>query len=155
MSHLALGFSSNRMLREYVESVYIPVTKLFRQRSADGGRLSREIQAWKNELEQYWNDIRIGEVKVSQENGQRHYEVTVDFGRLNPSSVAVELYADPVEDEEPLRIPMVLSRTTIEGYIYQADVTGERPAEHFTPRIVGANPSACIPLEDSHIMWQK
>ncbi len=155
MSHLALGFSSNQMLREYVESFYIPTAKLFRQRCADGGFLAKEIYAWQTDLGQHWGDVRFVDVKASQANGRWQYEVEVHFGRLNPSSVSVELYAEPLEEEKPTRIPMVQSGTTAKGYVYRAEVQGTRPIEHYTPRIITSNPFVCIPLENSYILWQK
>ena len=43
MAKLAPRFSSNRMLREYVEMSYIPATERYRRRVADGARLGAEI----------------------------------------------------------------------------------------------------------------
>ena len=155
MSHLALGFSSNRMLREYVEDVYIPAASLLRQRTADRGRLAKEIHAWQTELKQNWGDVRFSDVKTSQTNGQWQYEVTVNFGRLNPYSIKVELYGDPREDGEPWRIPMIQGKRTANGYVYGAEGPKSLPDGHFTPRIVPAYPAVNIPLEEQHILWQK
>jgi starch phosphorylase len=41
----------------------------------------------------------------------------------------------------------------LQGYIYNAAVRSERPASHFTPRIVPFYPAAQIPLEESLILW--
>lgn len=155
MSHLALGFSSNRMLREYVEDVYILAASLLRQRTADRGRLAKEIHAWQTELKQNWGDVRFSDVKTSQTNGRWQYEVTVNFGRLNPSSIKVELYGDPLGNGEPFRIPMIQGERTANGYIYGAEAPGSLPAGYLTPRIVPTYPAINIPLEEPHILWQK
>jgi glucan phosphorylase len=31
----------------------------------------------------------------------------------------------------------------------------ERPAEHFTPRIVPSHPAACIPMESARTVWHR
>ncbi|MES4785971.1 MAG: DUF3417 domain-containing protein, partial [Nitrospiraceae bacterium] len=45
MAHLTARFSSNRMLREYVETIYLPAAEKVRRRLADGGRLAGELTA--------------------------------------------------------------------------------------------------------------
>ena len=157
MSRLALNFSGNRMVREYVEKVYLPVAQLFRQRSSDKGRLSQEIQTWQAGLEQHWDSVRFGKVAVSRENDRWRFEVTVYLGELNPEAVKVELYADPLEREEPIRIPLIRDKRLEDSgsYLYTGEAPDSRPAEHFTPRILPAFPSVIVPLEESHILWQR
>jgi hypothetical protein len=43
MTRLTAQFSSDRMVREYVEQAYLPAAEAYRRRSADGGRLAREL----------------------------------------------------------------------------------------------------------------
>jgi starch phosphorylase len=43
MAQLTSEFSSNRMLREYVESLYLPATRNYRKRTADGGSLVKHL----------------------------------------------------------------------------------------------------------------
>ena len=45
MAQLTPRFSTNRMLREYVERVYLPTTTKLRNRTADGARLAGELFA--------------------------------------------------------------------------------------------------------------
>ena len=46
MTQLTEQFSSDRMVREYVEQAYLPAARAFLRRSADGARLARELEAW-------------------------------------------------------------------------------------------------------------
>jgi hypothetical protein len=39
------------------------------------------------------------------------------------------------------------------GWHARAAVSSDRPAEHFTPRIVPAHPLAFVPVEAAHIRW--
>jgi glycogen phosphorylase len=67
MARLAPWFSSNRMMRGYVEGLYLPAATAFRRRSAQGGQLAKELQAWQIRLEDHWSDIRFGSLEVNQE----------------------------------------------------------------------------------------
>jgi starch phosphorylase len=70
----------------------------------------------------------------------------------------VELYADPLDWQQPVRIPMVRGERllgALNGYVFRGEAPTERPVEHFTPRIMPAHPAASIPLEESHLLWQR
>ncbi len=157
MSRLAANFSANRMVREYVERVYIPTAQLFRERSKDSGRLAKEIYAWQTEVERHWSGIRFRQSKVSRENNQWQFETSIYLGRLTPEFVKVELYAEPLSQEEQVHLLMKRDETPGQSgsYVYQAEVSASRPSEDYTVRIIPSNASVVIPLEDSHILWQK
>jgi len=44
---------------------------------------------------------------------------------------------------------------TANGYIFEAVVTTNRPADDYTPRIVPYHPEAFIPIEEKHILWMR
>ncbi len=157
MSKLAPYFSTNRMLREYVEEMYIPVTLRIRERTANDGQMASEIYAWQTALEQCWPDLRFGDLKVQASDGRWLFEVTVYLGELKPEWVSVELYAEPTE-EDAVRLPMTHGDRLpgeVNAYTYHGEAPATRPAEHYTPRIIPAHPAAAIPLEDAHILWQR
>ena len=80
------------------------------------------------------------------------------FGALEPSLVKVELYASPVNGGEAERIPMARAEKipgALNGFIYRCQAPAARPSEHYTPRIVPEHIEAIVPLEESHILWQK
>mgnify|MGYP001145664311 CR=1 FL=1 len=86
------------------------------------------------------------------------FKVKVYLGKIAPSSVSVELYANPLSGQDAMRIPMVRGEKVEEasnGYIYRGETKAMLPAAYFTPRIIPAHPSVSVPLEDSHILWQK
>ncbi|MDD4859034.1 MAG: alpha-glucan family phosphorylase [Dehalococcoidales bacterium] len=157
MSRLTPYFSSNRMLREYVESVYLPVVELVRKRTEDGGMTARKIVAWQNEVEQHWSGLRMGEVKVTAVNDRWRFEATVYPGALDPEYVSIELYAEPYNGDDSVRI--ALQRTERAGnngaYLFAGDAPASRPADYYTVRAIPTHPDAVIPLEDAHILWQR
>lgn len=158
MARLTTAFSSSRMLREYVETLYLPATRNYRKRIAGGGSLVKELLVWHAALEQHWPSLRIGEVRITREGESWHFAVPVYYRDLDPGFVRVELYADPEKEGTPLCLPLVREETesTEPGWhLYRGSIQSERPADHFTPRVVPAHPDAAVPLEDHHILWAR
>jgi starch phosphorylase len=159
MAGLALQFSSNRMMREYVEQHYVPAALAFRRRSVQDAKLARELQSWTEMLERHWSEVRFGDVKVSWEGDRWRVEVQVHLGSVPPEMVLVELYADPVNDAESVR--QALGRTnempgSMNAYLYRSSApASSRPSWHFTPRIVPHHPEARIPIEAPIIVWSR
>jgi starch phosphorylase len=42
---------------------------------------------------------------------------------------------------------------SVHGALYRADVTGDRPASDYTPRVIPARPDVRVPIEASLIAW--
>jgi starch phosphorylase len=148
----------NRMLREYVEQIYVPSTARFRERAANAARLGRELVAWHRALEQNWPQLHFGKIQVQREDERWVMRVPVYLGMLEPAFVRAELYAAPCEGESAVCEPMVRGEPlsgAVNGYLYCGSVLATRPTEHFTPRIVAMHPAARVPLEANYILWQR
>ncbi len=155
MASLAPQFSSNRMMRDYVERHYLPAASAFRRRSGDGARLARDVQSWVDQLERHWGAVRFGAVEVSHDGERRRYEVEVHLGSISPEMIRVEVYADPVDGEEPARYELAAGRGNSRGG-ERIRVPGKRSAvvsAALTPRIIPHHPEARIPLEAPYIVW--
>lgn len=157
MARLTTAFSSNRMLREYVETLYLPATRKYRKRMVEDRSLVKHLLAWQAALEQRWPSIRFGEMRMTRESGVWRCMVPVHLDGLDPDAIRVELYADP--EGECHRVCLPLERepeSTASGWhVYQGSVQSDRPADHFTPRVVPAHPEAAVPLEAHHIVWAR
>jgi starch phosphorylase len=159
MTRLTPQFSSNRMVREYVEKIYLPASAALQQRIANEAKLAIELEEWQSKLREGWGGVRFGDVRVTKIEEHWHVEAQVYSGDLEPHRVRVELYADPVGDTEP-PTRMVMSQGeaipgAVNGFVYAADCPATRPANHFTPRIVPFHPDALIPLEEPLIVWKR
>jgi glycogen phosphorylase len=125
---------------------------------ASGGRLAGELTAWQQALEQHWSSLRFGEVQVHREGDDWSFQVRVHLAQLDPHCVRVELYADSMNGEPPTSEPLIQSdvHDGEPGWtLYRGNVRANRPAFHFTPRLVPSHPEAAIPLEDQHILWKQ
>jgi starch phosphorylase len=159
MVRLTAQFSSNRMLREYCDTVYVPAASAYRRRAADGARLAQELQTWSAGLAEQWGGVRFGEVRTVRVGDSWHVEAQVYCGDLHPESLRVELYADPVEGQPaPVRIAMDRKGPlpgAVNAYRYVGEASASRPAGHYTPRIVPHHPEATVPLEAAAIFWKR
>lgn len=159
MSRLTPQFSGNRMVQEYVETLYLPAMEALSRRLEQGAKVAVELEAWHGRLQEGWSGVRFGEVRVTRTGSAWHFEVHVYCGDLEPDQVRVELYADPLSARDlPTRLVMRRADAipgAVHGYLYLADCLSTRPAHHFTPRVVPFHPEACVPLEESLILWKQ
>ncbi|WP_300289357.1 alpha-glucan family phosphorylase [Nitrosomonas sp.] len=156
MAHLAPQFSSNRMVREYVEQLYLPAATAFRQRTADGSTTAQALCQWDAQLETSWHEIHWGNLIVSREEHGWLFEVPVYLGGIPPESIQVQLYADPVANGAPVCETMQRGSEmpgAVNGYLYHVRLNTPRPCTDFTPRCVPCHPDACIPIENHLIHW--
>jgi starch phosphorylase len=156
MSELTPLFSSNRMLREYVERLYLPAAEAFRERTADGALKARLLCRWRGVVESFWPRLHFGQLEVRTAGDTHTFRLPVYMGELDPEAVAVQLYADPQAGDEPATHPMERGkplRGDPKGYEYTALVPATRPPAHFTPRAFPLFEGARLPLEEARILW--
>jgi starch phosphorylase len=156
MSVLAPEFSSNRMMRDYVERCYLPAAAAFRRRSARRAKLARDLERWWGSIESHWKEVRFGTVMATQQGDRWHFTAEVHLGSLPAATVRVELYADAVNGSSAVCEPMQPDAGAPDPAgvsIYRASVLSARPSCHFTPRIVPHHPEARVPIEAPLIAW--
>ena len=155
MARLTPRFSSNRAVREYTEQHYLPAASAYRERAGDKGALGVQVVDWRHVLDQKWNALRFGEVKV-ETRGERHvFVVQLDIGDLDPKAVSVELYANGVTGGVPVRQEMKRLAGASGGYVYTATVSAARPAANYTARVIPHRDGVVVPLEYARILWQR
>jgi len=158
MGKLAPRFSSNRMLREYLAQCYLPAARRFRRRAADGAALAAQLEQWHGALRHRWSEIHFGNRYLHDGGANWTIRVQVYLGGVEPQTVAVELYADDPGDGPPQCVPMAAADRipgAINGWIYEAAIAKNRPAEDYTARVVPRHAEALIPLEAAEILWPR
>jgi starch phosphorylase len=157
MAQLTPRFSADRTVREYTEQHYMPAAKTFLERAANNGEKGKFIADSILSLQQKWNSIRFGEVKVATNDNLLHFEVQVYFNDVNPDNVLVELFSNGLNGG--VQIIQNMNRgVNLEGqsnaYSFNATVAADRSASDFTPRALPLIPTVEVPLEISNITWQ-
>jgi starch phosphorylase len=156
MSTLAPEFSSNRMLRDYVENYYAPATARYRQRINNDAAVAKELALWQKQLAQHWPTIYMQNLQI--EPAESSYRLTVHayLDELSAEFIRLEIYANAQGDDKPFcRIMERKAALTgsVNGYIYELIVPADRPANYYTPRMVANHCHANIPAEEAHIKW--
>ncbi len=154
MSKLAPQFSSNRMLREYVEKYYIPAAKAYKKRTKNNAELACSLTQWHHLINRHWHAVRFLNQDIRQDSSSYRFEVHVYLDDLPPDMVSVEIYAEA--PDKPFLQTMKLTGDlpgSVQCYVYEATIQVDRPIEHYTPRIVPTHPDIVVPMEDAHILW--
>ena len=157
LAGLTPRFSSNRMLAEYLERLYLPAAESFRRRTTDNLKMTRDLRVWLRHLRRHWPEIHWGNLAVEATGNEHVLRVQVYLGEIPPEAVSVELYAEPRPgDARPGRRPMQRDHAlsgAAGGYLYVASVPADRPATDYTPRVVASHPEAQVPAETPLIRW--
>lgn len=156
MAQLAPQFSSNRMVREYVEKLYLPAAMAFQQRTVQGSVAAKELRLWDERLRRNWHQVHWGNLTVSEEKEGWVFEVQIYLGEILPESVQIQLYAEPAGEGVPVCEVMQRHASipgALNGYVYSSHLRVTRPHTDFTPRCVAYHADACIPIENNLIQW--
>jgi starch phosphorylase len=166
MARLAPYFSTNRMMGDYLERYYLPAATAYRERLT--GNAAQDIEEWLSLLDQCWSDLRFGDVSIVTDEGphgsQHSVAVELHLGRLSTDVLRIELYADPLEGEEPERHALTPEKGSVAAkrlssdahmHTYRTVIPALRPASDYTPRVVPSHALAKVPLESSHILWYR
>jgi starch phosphorylase len=102
-----------RMVREYVETLYVPAARASRALAGDGGRApfaaARDLAAWKQRAAKAWPDVRIEHIEAGDgERGPGEWlpvRASVALGDLAPQDVTVEVICGRVNEEEDIVEP--------------------------------------------------
>jgi len=157
MARLTPRFSADRAVRDYTEQHYVPAAAAYRQRVANKGAVAKQMTEWRQRLEQKWPALHFGLVTVDTRGAQHEFTVQVYLADLDPAAVRVELYANGVTGNPPVRQEMqrVSERPGAPGtFVYTAAVSADRPPADYTARVIPHCDGVAIPLEEARILWQ-
>jgi len=149
-------FSTNRMLRDYLQDYYLPAARGQRRRRADDGAIGRDLKAWRSRVARHWPGLHWDQLRAHSDADGHHLSLHLYLDDLGPDDVAVECFADALDERPAER--HVLQRGealpgAINGFVYTGLLPSERPLSHYTPRIIPAHPDALVPLESNLITW--
>jgi len=158
MSRLTPMYSTYRMMQEYIEKAYLPLSDLYKIRCANNGEIAKQINEWKEKLNKNWEGIHICIPNFENNNNKDFFNVKciVWLGAIEPKDIKVELYAylanKPLVTEMKAVSPV---SGTINGFTYEAAVSKKIPPDDYTIRIIPNHPDVNVPLEFNKILWQK
>ncbi len=157
MTKLTPRFSSNRMVREYVEKLYLPATTLLTGRKTQ--QQLALIRTWKEQLQSHWNHLRFGELTITEEQDVTVFSIPVYLDGIDPATIIVELYADKMEGQPAQIIAMTQGEelaSSHHAYPYTCTLAKpHRNINEYTPRVIPKNSACLVPLETQEILWYR
>ena len=157
MAQLTPRFSADRTVREYTEKLYIPAAKSYRERAANKGEKGKQISDTIHTLENKWESLHFGEVKVKTIKNQHLFKVQLFSNDLDQDYIQVELFSNGINGEAPSVKIMERGeklKGAFSGYQYHASIPATRLSSDFTARCIPLIPTVSTPLEISKILWE-
>ncbi|HTV73713.1 MAG TPA: alpha-glucan family phosphorylase [Candidatus Acidoferrales bacterium] len=159
MAQLTPRFSTGRMMHEYLERLYRPAATQYQRRVRDDGAAGARLEAQLADLANRWPTLAFHATElVPAENGLT-VRTEIELGAVHPDEIAVELYADALDDQaspERHRLePGPVSPGTPPLREYRGLIATQRPPQAYTARVVPTVPDARIPMEFAPILWQR
>jgi len=158
MAQLTPRFSANRAVYEYTEQHYLPAAASYRERAHDKGEAGAQLVNWRQALERNWDTLHFYDVNIESDGEEYVFEIQVYLNDLDPNFVRVELFANGLNGDGPVRQEMTRLRPLEEAasvYVYEGRVSATRPASDYTARIIPNQSGVAVPLEASYILWQR
>lgn len=129
----------------------------YQARTANKGKIGKQIVEWLNDLQQKWSALQFGDVKVKTEGDKHIFDIQVYFNDLDPKALVVELYAEGIDGGVPIRqeLKLIQKQTgSDKPHLYRATVSATRPVADYTPRVIPNFHGLSVPLETAMILWQ-
>jgi starch phosphorylase len=150
---------SSRMLRDYVEQLYLPAAQASRRMTGGGHQTARSYAAWHARVVAGWSAVRVAHVEsssvrdVPQLGDSLHLRAEVELGELSPDDVQVQACTGRTatgEDTltEVTGYPMRHAGDGGEVHHFEVDVPLERAgAFGYTVRVVPRHELLAAPAE--------
>ncbi len=100
IAKVASNFTTNRMLIDYENQYYIPMSERYHQMIANDFAMATEIAEWKKKVTREWDNIEVVSLDIPNRSkqiialGKAYWgEVTLEIGDLSMEDIGVELVA--------------------------------------------------------------
>ncbi len=103
MKTLGPVFSTNRMVREYAEDMYVPARDKWNSLSADNHSRAKALVQWKRRVVDHWGGVEILSSRIESREAEvgssLSIEAHVRLGGLMPDEVEVQIYSGPLDGD--------------------------------------------------------
>ena len=106
IAKVAANFTSNRMLSDYEDKFYLPMSRRYHRLSENNYALANQIAEWKKKVSREWDSVQVDGLILPDKSKQiislgKSYQakVTLDLGELSLDDVGIELVAMMKKDE--------------------------------------------------------
>ncbi|MGF1510678.1 MAG: alpha-glucan family phosphorylase [Myxococcota bacterium] len=161
MRKLGHQFTTDRMVQEYTEKLYLDAADHYRTRSLEVTQ-AQAVTAWKGRVRKEWPHVHIVAVNGSDVEGLVGQRVRViaevQLAGLAPPDVKVEIYHGRVDAKDSLSNahtePMALDEVHDGLHRYVGEMQlGESGRHGYTVRVIPEHPLVEVPHEMTLIRW--
>ena len=106
IAKVAANFTSNRMLSDYEDKFYLPMSRRYHRLSENNYALANQIAEWKKKVSREWDSVQVDGLILPDKSKQiislgKSYQakVTLELGELSLDDVGIELVAMMKKDE--------------------------------------------------------
>ncbi len=156
-------FNTNRMVRNYLTSYYLPAFEQWTKLATDRGVTAKKLVEWRDKITQLWESLAIVDVKsVSQNSVMIGEEIKVNadikLGDIKKDDVQVQLYFGRVDQHGELVdtevLPMHLEAQSGGLSSYCAKFTVDSTGQHgYSVRVVPNHELIDNPMRLGLIKW--
>jgi starch phosphorylase len=159
MQSLGPKVLATRMVRDYVQRLYLPAARSSAALAADSFALAATLATWKTVIEKAWPGVRVDHVEsegvadVLTAGSTVEVRAFVSLGDLTPDDVLVEVVSGRVDSDDRIESPSTTAMTAIEQYEqnrwkFQAHLSLDRNgAFGYTVRMLPQHSGMVTPVE--------
>ncbi len=163
LATLVPQYNTNRMVREYLEDLYLPNHRRWEQLNGDRERIAR-LSEWKAGIRSAWSEVRIEAVEAyspqrSKVGASIPVSASVRLGSLAPHDVRVELFAGRVNARQEIvqGESTALQYSNSDGddrHTFTGNYRCSTPGSlGYTLRVLPNHPDLQNPLEMGLVRW--
>jgi starch phosphorylase len=162
MRELGSFYNTNRMLVDYVETMYVPAAEKYAALAAQGQERAEALAKWKARLEREWPMVKVERVETDKDEGVvggcLNVRATVHLGALAPEDVSVELYHGALDPDGRIEEGQVTPMEPDESQGGGIPYSGCLPCGHsgrfgFAVRVMPRHEDLCHPYLPGIIHW--
>ncbi len=164
MMRLTPVYNTNRMVREYTESYYLPALTHWGRLAGNGFQAAKALARWKERVRGAWPGVRVVRVTGSEERelqvgASLAVRCSVALNGLDPQDVAVEVYygaLDPFGGLVEAGARPLRHETAGEGGVHEftGEVPCERSGKHgYAVRVLPHHPNLASRWDLGLVVW--
>lgn len=155
MRRLCAEFSTNRMVRQYVDEHYLPAARRYREMIANDMADAKALAEWKAQVRWHWEEVKIEEAAAQPRGRTITFRARVRLGALRPEMVAVQAYAEPNRANGATPEIVTLKPRGADGSVFrfEGSVSTPRSPKDFTIRVLPQHPKAHQPIDVPLVRW--
>ena len=157
------GFvTADRMLRDYVQKLYLPAARHGAELAAGGYARAKSLAEWKGRVRSGWSEVAVieveGDVSPANVGEERSVTAAVRLGRLSPDDIAVQAVHGRVGANGEITSPAIVglrAESCRDGVCrFAGSITAEAPGLYgFAVRVLPAHPDLTAPAEMGLVVW--